>query len=72
MILGDEAIHVKYRSFWCDGLCAGPEMTWQAMAVHTALYAPPDPELPATFLKPLHGAVNVLTPLNEPISVVPR
>lgn len=72
LILGDEAIQVKYRSFWCDGLCAGPEMTWQTMAVHTALYAPPNPELPATFLKTLPGEVNVMTPMNEPISIVPR
>jgi len=72
LILGDEEIKVKYRSFWCDGLCAGPEMTWQQMAVHVALYAKPNPELPATFLKTLPGEVNVMTPMDQPISIVPR
>ncbi|HID17403.1 TPA: hypothetical protein EYP26_03825 [Candidatus Bathyarchaeota archaeon] len=71
LILGDEEIKVKYRSFWCDGL-AGPEMTWQKMAVHAALYAEPNPELPATFLKTLPGEINVLSPLDEPIEVTPR
>ncbi|MFB0569740.1 MAG: hypothetical protein ACETV0_09030 [Nitrososphaeria archaeon] len=72
LILGDEEIQVKYRSFWCDGLCAGPEMTWQSMAVHVALYAEPNPELPATFLKTLPGEINVMKPLDDPISIVPR
>lgn len=72
LILGDEDIEVKYRSFWCDGLCAGPEMTWQQMAVHVALYAPPNPEMPATFLKTLPGEINVMAPLDRPISVIPR
>jgi glucosamine-6-phosphate deaminase len=72
LILGDEEIEVKYRSFWCDGLCAGPAMTWQQMAVHVALYAPPNPELPATFLKTLPGEINVMAPLDQPITVVPR
>lgn len=71
LILGDDEIEVKYRSFWCDGIC-GPEMTWQTMAVHVALYAEPNPELPATFLKTLPGEVNVLSPLDEPIKIVPR
>ena len=68
LILGDEEIEVKYRSFWCDGVC-GPNMTWQKMAVHVALYAEPNPELPATFLKTLPGEINVLKPLDEPVEV---
>ncbi|MEM2594047.1 MAG: hypothetical protein QXV96_03985 [Candidatus Bathyarchaeia archaeon] len=71
LILGDDEIEVKYRSFWCDGIC-GPEMTWQQMAVHVALYAEPNPELPATYLKTLPGEINVLKPLDEPITIVPR
>lgn len=72
LILGDDEIQVKYRSFWCDGLCAGPEMSWQQMAVHVALYAEPNPELPATFLKTLPGEIHVLSPLDLPIRIVPR
>jgi len=68
LILGDDEIKVKYRSFWCDGVC-GPDMNWQSMAIHVALYLEPNPELPATFLKTLPGEVNVLHPLEEPIRV---
>jgi len=71
LVLGDEEIKVKYRSFWCDGIC-GPEMSWQQMAVHVALYAEPNPELPATYLKTLPGEINVVKPLDEPIKITPR
>jgi 6-phosphogluconolactonase/glucosamine-6-phosphate isomerase/deaminase len=71
LVLGDEEIKVKYRSFWCDGIC-GPEINWQQMAVHVALYAEPNPELPATYLKTLPGEINVVKPLDEPIKITPR
>jgi len=71
LVLGDEEIEVKYRSFWCDGVC-GPDMNWQSMAIHVALYLEPNPELPATFLKTLPGEINVLSPLDKPIEIKVR